>query len=142
MHTDLRVCDLQSLGLGYLKSNLLCYQLFCALCSALEAVLVLPPAGVICLLSPRRRAFSLLAPTLWNSLPLEARLVLSGTSFCHCVEMKLFQCGFSGRIYGLNVFLYFDLHFDIYFCCIVFVCKPSWGSLWTVKGGVLNVTHN
>lgn len=54
--------------------------------SAGEALSVVPPAGVIRLLSPRRAAYSVVAPTLWISLPFEARLAPSLTSFCRCMK--------------------------------------------------------
>lgn len=72
-----------SLGHGYLKDLLLLYHLSCALHLAGEVPLVIPQAReAVC----TWRAFSVVDPLLWNSLPLKAPLILSLSVFWCCMK--------------------------------------------------------
>ncbi|KAF7247022.1 putative RNA-directed DNA polymerase from transposon BS [Varanus komodoensis] len=68
---------LNSLGPGYLKERLRPYLPSCPLRSAAEALLWEPSVKDIRRLNTRRRAFSAVAPHLWNVLPGEVHLAPS-----------------------------------------------------------------
>ncbi|KAF7236632.1 Ectonucleotide pyrophosphatase/phosphodiesterase family member 7 [Varanus komodoensis] len=68
---------LNGLGPGYLKERLRPYMPAHPLRSAGEALLWKPSVKEIRSTSTRRRAFSAVAPNLWNALPREVRLVPS-----------------------------------------------------------------
>ncbi|KAF7249234.1 1-phosphatidylinositol 4,5-bisphosphate phosphodiesterase beta-1 [Varanus komodoensis] len=68
---------LNGLGPGYLKERLLPYLPSCPLRSAAEALLRESSMRDIMRQSTRRRAFSVVAPHLWNALPREGRLAPS-----------------------------------------------------------------
>ncbi|KAF7239347.1 Membrane metallo-endopeptidase-like 1 [Varanus komodoensis] len=84
---------LNSLGPGYLKERLLPYVPAHTLRSGADALLQEPSLKEIRRVTTRRRAFSVVAPQLWNSLPREVRLAPSLYSFWHQAKIFLFsQC--------------------------------------------------
>lgn len=60
-------------------------------CTAWEALLLVLPAKAAQLVSNWSRAFSVVAPQLWNSLLLEAHLALSLLAFQKSMNTDLFQ---------------------------------------------------
>lgn len=74
-----------------------CYQLSQVLRSAREALLMEPSVKEARVASTRHRAFSMVAPVRWNSLPFEARQAPSCLSFRRLVRMELFYWAFSGE---------------------------------------------
>uniref|UniRef100_A0A8D2Q3W3 Reverse transcriptase domain-containing protein n=1 Tax=Varanus komodoensis TaxID=61221 RepID=A0A8D2Q3W3_VARKO len=82
---------LNGLGPGYLKERLRPYMSARPLRSAGEALLWEPSMKDIRRVSTRRRAFSAVAPNLWNALPREVRLAPSLFVFRHQAKTFLFK---------------------------------------------------
>uniref|UniRef100_A0A803SUT5 Reverse transcriptase domain-containing protein n=1 Tax=Anolis carolinensis TaxID=28377 RepID=A0A803SUT5_ANOCA len=72
---------LNSLGPTYLRDRISPYEPACSLRSSGEALLSLPPPSQSRLEGTRERAFSVVAPQLWNSLPREIRQAPTLLSF-------------------------------------------------------------
>uniref|UniRef100_A0A803TNY3 Reverse transcriptase domain-containing protein n=1 Tax=Anolis carolinensis TaxID=28377 RepID=A0A803TNY3_ANOCA len=64
---------LHSLGPTYLRDRISSYEPVRTLRSSGEALLALPPPSQVRLVGTRERAFSAVAPRLWNALPKEIR---------------------------------------------------------------------
>lgn len=77
-----------------MKDHLHQYVRISALRSDGEALLVVLPAEQVRLASTQRRAFSVVASQLWNSLSLEACLAPSLIAFQKSIQMELFQRAF------------------------------------------------
>lgn len=88
---------------AYLKDLLHRYYPTRVLHSAGESLLVVVLlAKDICLVGTQETAFSAVAPQLWSSLPLEARLAPSLLSLQMAVKMELFHQAFSKWFYKGN----------------------------------------
>lgn len=105
-----------------------------------EALLVVPQLRVSQLVCAGRRAFSVMAPFLWNSLPLESHLTPSLTTFRLCVKTTILVgflmvwsllCFFALYGFCFKSFKLFHVFYGIFK-----MCKPPWGCLWVVKDRV------
>uniref|UniRef100_A0A803SZA6 Reverse transcriptase domain-containing protein n=1 Tax=Anolis carolinensis TaxID=28377 RepID=A0A803SZA6_ANOCA len=82
-------------GPTYLSERIFSYEPTRTLRSSGEALLSVPPASQVWLVATRNRAFSVVAPRLWNSLPSKIRQALSLLSFRKKVKTWLCEQTFS-----------------------------------------------
>uniref|UniRef100_A0A803T068 Reverse transcriptase domain-containing protein n=1 Tax=Anolis carolinensis TaxID=28377 RepID=A0A803T068_ANOCA len=85
---------LNGLGPTYLRDRISPYEPARPLRSSGEALLSLPPTSQLRLVGTRERAFSAVAPRLWNSLPREIRQAPTLLSFRKSLKTWLFQKAF------------------------------------------------
>ncbi|XP_062830654.1 uncharacterized protein LOC134297353 [Anolis carolinensis] len=93
---------LNSLGPTYLRDRISPYEPARSLRSWGEALLSLPPPSQSRLVGTRVRAFSVVAPRLWNSLPREIRQVPTLLSFWKSLKTWLFQKAFDHYRFDLS----------------------------------------
>nr|XP_060621478.1 uncharacterized protein LOC132768982 [Anolis sagrei ordinatus]XP_060621479.1 uncharacterized protein LOC132768982 [Anolis sagrei ordinatus]XP_060621480.1 uncharacterized protein LOC132768982 [Anolis sagrei ordinatus] len=86
--------DLNGLGPAYLRDRISVYEPKCSLCSSGETLLMILPASQARLVGMRDRAFSVVAPRLWNSLPKDIRQAPTLAVFRKSLKTWLFQCAF------------------------------------------------
>uniref|UniRef100_A0A803TKZ4 Reverse transcriptase domain-containing protein n=1 Tax=Anolis carolinensis TaxID=28377 RepID=A0A803TKZ4_ANOCA len=82
----------------YLGDRISPYEPARSLHSSGEALLSLPPPSQSRLVGTRERAFSVMAPRLWNSLPREIRQAPTLLSFRRSLKTWLFQKAFDGQL--------------------------------------------
>uniref|UniRef100_A0A803U0C0 Reverse transcriptase domain-containing protein n=1 Tax=Anolis carolinensis TaxID=28377 RepID=A0A803U0C0_ANOCA len=85
---------LNGLGPAYLRDRISYYKPARALRSSEEALLSPLPLSQARLVGTRERAFSAVAPRLWNSLPIEIRLAPTLLAFRKVLKTWLFRCAF------------------------------------------------
>ncbi|XP_067323144.1 uncharacterized protein, partial [Anolis sagrei] len=82
-------------GPKYLSDRILAYEPTRTLRSSGEALLSIPPASQARLAGTRERAFSVVAPRLWNTLPADIRQAPSLMSFRKSLKTWLFEKAFN-----------------------------------------------
>ena len=82
-------------GPGYLRDRLLPYNPTRTLRSSEGAFLTVPPPREVKGMAARNRAFSVVAPRLWNTLPLDLRTAPSLSSFRRGLKTFLFKQAFN-----------------------------------------------
>ncbi|XP_067320839.1 uncharacterized protein [Anolis sagrei] len=82
-------------GPKYLADHISAYEPTRALRSSGEALLSVPPASQVRLAGTRERAFSVVAPRLWNTLPAEVRQAPSLMAFRRGLKTWLFEQAFN-----------------------------------------------
>ncbi|XP_061490034.1 tRNA-splicing endonuclease subunit Sen15 isoform X1 [Rhineura floridana] len=85
---------LYGFGPAYLKERLHRHHLCHPTRSATQGLLSIPPTKTVRLVGTRERAFSVVAPTLWNSLPCDLRHAPSLDVFRKALKTWLFQQAF------------------------------------------------
>ncbi|KAF7237070.1 Semaphorin-4D [Varanus komodoensis] len=123
---------LNSLGPRYLKERLLSHVPSHPLRSEAEALLQEPSLEEIKRVSTRRRAFSVVVPRLWNTLPGEVCLAPALLSFCHQAKIFLF---FQHFIFGL----YFNIGC---WATVIFISIFGINSLKTIPSKYGTVINN
>ncbi|XP_067320958.1 uncharacterized protein [Anolis sagrei] len=86
---------LNSSGPKYLSDRISAYDPTRTLRSSGEALLSIPPASQARLAGTRERAFSVVAPRLWNTLPVDIRQAPSLMSFRKSLKTWLFEKAFN-----------------------------------------------
>nr|XP_060618433.1 uncharacterized protein LOC132767443 [Anolis sagrei ordinatus] len=81
-------------GPTYLSERISAYQPARTLRSSGEALLSIPPASQVRLAGTRDRAFSVVAPRLWNALPIEIRSASSLMAFRKKLKTWMFEQAF------------------------------------------------
>uniref|UniRef100_R4GDH7 Reverse transcriptase domain-containing protein n=1 Tax=Anolis carolinensis TaxID=28377 RepID=R4GDH7_ANOCA len=120
---------LHGLGPAYLRARLSPYQPQRLLRSEGQNLLEVPNIRTYHLFSTRQRAFSIVAPQLWNALPVETRTIRDLLAFRKACKTFLFRQAFNGR--KTRGYVCFYCCFYCFYCyfkanCIVLIyfCKP------------------